>query len=225
MRYKGRIIAIVVVLILTVVIRGYGILYYNYPSNHFPFFSLVLLLVSLWLGKRYDMVKFLADQDTLTNIYNRRYMIHAFLKLSTQLDKKGENLILFFLDINNFKMINDQYGHEMGDAVLKHFSKVLVKSTGKKEIVARFAGDEFIILAPYTDEKGKDLMINQINNELRKSSDVLHIDLSVSIGTSVYPDDSKTLDGLLKIADQEMYKQKSIFKNKTKEDAQEHLGS
>ena len=221
MGYKGRIIAIVVVLILTVVIRGYGILYYNYPSNHFPFFGLALLLISLWLGKRYDMVKFLADHDILTKIYNRRYVIHTFPKLSVLMDKKGEKLLLFFIDINNFKMINDNYGHETGDKVLKHFSNLLVRTTSKREIVARFAGDEFIIIAPFTDEKSKDLMINQINNELRKSSEELHIDISVSIGTSVYPDDSKTLDGLLKIADQNMYKQKSIIKNMIQEDSHE----
>ena len=116
-------------------------------------------------------------------------------------------------------MIN--YGHETGDEVLTHFSNLLVRTTSKSEIVARFAGDEFIIMAPFTDEKGKDIIINQINKELRKLSEELNIDISVSIGTSVYPDDAKTLDGLLRIADQNMYKQKSVIKNMIREDSHE----
>ena len=221
MGYKGRIIAIIVVLVSIVVVRGYGILYYNYPSNKFPFIGLILLFVFLWLGKQYDMVKFLAENDTLTKIYNRRYVIHIFPKLSVLMDRKDEKLILFFIDINDFKMINDHYGHETGDVVLTHFSNLLVRTTSKSEIVARFAGDEFIIMAPFTDEKGKDIMINQINKELRKLSEELSIDISVSIGTSVYPDDAKTLDGLLRIADQNMYKQKSVIKNIIREDSHE----
>ncbi len=115
-------------------------------------------------------------------------------------------------------MINDHYGHEIGDEVLKHLSNLLVRTTSKRKIVARFAGDEFIILAPFTDENSKDKMIHEINNELRRSSQKLGIELTVSIGTSVYPNDAKTLDGLLRIADQNMYKQKSIIKNMNQED-------
>ena len=77
------------------------------------------------------------------------------------------------------------------------------------------------LLHLFTDEKGKDIIINQINKELRKLSEELNIDISVSIGTSVYPDDAKTLDGLLRIADQNMYKQKSVIKNMIREDSHE----
>ena len=72
MKYKGRIIAVIVVLVITIVTRGYFILYYNYPTFNFPFFGLTLLLVFLWLGKQYDMVKFHSENDTLTKLYNRR---------------------------------------------------------------------------------------------------------------------------------------------------------
>lgn len=223
MRYKGRIILIIVALVSTSVIRGYGILYYNYPFYQFPFFGLIFLLVCWWLGKQYDMVKFLSDNDTLTKIYNRRYVFHAFPKLSVLMDRKDEKLILFYIDIDNFKMINDHYGHETGDKVLKHLSKLLVITTSKSDIVARLAGDEFIIIAPFADEKGKDKLINQINNELKKSPEELNIEISVSIGTSVYPNDAKTLDGLLHFADQNMYKQKPIKKRMIKEDSHEHI--
>ena len=102
------------------------------------------------------MVKFLSEIDPLTNIYNRRYLFHTFPKLSVLIDRKDEKLILFFIDINHFKMINDHYGHETGDEVLKHLSNLLVRTTSKKDIVARLAGDEFIIMTPFIEEKGKD---------------------------------------------------------------------
>ena len=154
MKYTGRIIVVVVALVFTLAIRGYGVLYYNYPTYQFPFISLGVLLVFWWLGKQYDMVKFLSEIDPLTNIYNRRYLFHTFPKLSVLIDRKAEKLILFFIDINHFKMINDHYGHETGDEVLKKLSNILVKTTSKKDIVARLAGDEFIILTPFIEEKG-----------------------------------------------------------------------
>ena len=210
MKYTGRIIVVVVALVFTLIIRWYGVLYYNYPTYHFPFISLGVLFVFWWLGKQYDMVKFLSEIDPLTNIYNRRYLFHTFPKFSVRIDRKDEKLILFFIDINHFKMINDHYGHETGDEVLKQLSNILVRTTSKKDIVARLAGDEFIIMTPFIEEKGRDQIMNQINNELIKISEELNMDFSVSIGTSVYPNDAKTLDGLLNIADQNMYKQKSL---------------
>ena len=210
MKYTGRIIVVVVALVFTLVIRRYGVLYYNYPTYQFPFISLGVLLVFWWLGKQYDMVKFLSEIDPLTNIYNRRYLFHTFPKLSVRIDRKDEKLILFFIDINHFKMINDHYGHETGDEVLKQLSNILVRTTSKKDIVARLAGDEFIIMTPFIEEKGRDRIMNEINNELIKISEELNMDISVSIGTSVYPNDAKTLDGLLHIADQNMYKQKPL---------------
>ena len=210
MKYTGRIIVVVVALVFTLIIRGYGVLYYNYPTYHFPFISLGVLFVFWWLGKQYDMVKFLSEIDPLTNVYNRRYLFHTFPKFSVRIDRKDEKLILFFIDINHFKMINDHYGHETGDEVLKQLSNILVRTTSKKDIVARLAGDEFIIMTSFIEEKGRDQIMNQINNELIKISEELNMDFSVSIGTAVYPNDAKTLDGLLHIADQNMYKQKSL---------------
>ena len=210
MKYTGRIIVVVVALVFTLIIRGYGVLYYNYPTYHFPFISLGVLFVFWWLGKQYDMVKFLSEIDPLTNVYNRRYLFHTFPKFSVRIDRKDEKLILFFIDINHFKMINDHYGHETGDEVLKQLSNILVRTTSKKDIVARLAGDEFIIMTSFIEEKGRDQIMNQINNELIKISEELNMDFSVSIGTAVYPNDAKTLDGLLNIADQNMYKEKSL---------------
>jgi diguanylate cyclase (GGDEF)-like protein len=122
---------------------------------------------------------------------------------------------LFLIDIDHFKIINDTYGHQMGDRVLQQLSNILLANTRERDIVARLAGDEFLIIAPFNNEKNKDMIINRINKELKKSSEELNIDIFVSIGTSEYPNDARTLDTLLNIADDNMYKVKSQ-KNFTK---------
>jgi diguanylate cyclase (GGDEF)-like protein len=209
MKYTGRITIVTVAFIFIVAARLYGIYYLNYSLFKIPFFGIIIILIFWWLGKQYDTVKFLSEKDFLTKIYNRRYVIHTFPKLSVLVDRKKEKLSLFLIDVDNFKMINDTYGHETGDKALQHLSKLLLLNTSKDDIVARWAGDEFLIIAPFTDEKGKEIIINRINKELKKSSEELNIDISVSIGTSEYPSDAKTLDVLLNIADQNMYKLKS----------------
>ncbi len=126
-----------------------------------------------------------------------------------QAGKRKEKLTMFLIDVDNFKSINDTYGHEMGDKVLQYISRILLSNTTKKEIVARWAGDEFLIISPYSNEKSEDVKIKQIENGLKKLSEEIHMDVSVSIGTSVYPNDAKTLDVLLNTADRKMYERKS----------------
>ena len=210
MKYKGRITATILIVLFSLSLRVYGNIYYDYPYDKFPFITLGIAPVFWWLGKQYDVVRFYSEKDYLTKIYNRRYIFHKFPKLSALIDRKNEKLTLFFIDINNFKMINDNNGHEVGDEVLKHLSNILVRTTRKSDIVARLAGDEFIIITPFIEKNGMNGIVNRINNELIKISEELNFDISVSIGTSVYPNDAKTLDGLLHIADQNMYKQKSL---------------
>lgn len=91
----------------------------NNVTFRFPFFTIVIIPISYWLGKQYDMVKYLSENDSLTKIYNRRYIIHTFPQLSVLVDKKDGKLSLFLIDIDQFKIINDTYGHEMGDRVLQ----------------------------------------------------------------------------------------------------------
>jgi diguanylate cyclase (GGDEF)-like protein len=219
MKFTGRIAIVTIAFVLIVSVRVYGVLYLNYSPTKFPFFGIIVILIFWLLGKQYDMVKFLSEKDFLTKIYNRRYVIHTFPKLSVLVDRKAEKLSLFLFDLDNFKMINDTYGHETGDKVLQHFSNLLLINTSKSDIVARWAGDEFLIISPFTDEKDKEIINKRIHKELKKLSDELNIDISVSIGTSEYPNDAKTLDVLLNIADQNMYKLKSQKKHDNKTDS------
>jgi diguanylate cyclase (GGDEF)-like protein len=216
MKYSGRIVIISVVVILISAIRIYGSIYYNYPSFQFPLIGILIVSASWLLGTQYDKLKFLSEKDVLTTLYNRRYMLHIFPKLIASVDRKQEKLILYFIDVDDFKIINDTRGHEIGDQVLQRIANVLILHSQKRDIVARWAGDEFLILSPFSVDRSRAMMINRIENELKLLSQEFNIAISVSIGTAAYPHEAQTLDDLLHAADQAMYTLKSDKKNNPK---------
>ncbi len=209
MKYKGRIVIVTVMLLLTVATRIYYIVSLNLPPYQFPLFGIIAISVAWWLGGKYDKVKFLSEKDLLTKIYNRRYIVQIFPKILAMVKRRNEPLSMLLIDVDNFKAINDTYGHETGDKVLQAIAYALSKSTSKSEIAARWAGDEFLIIAPFFNEQGTELMTRRIHNELRKSAEEILVDFSVSIGISVYPRHGETLEALFKAADQSMYLLKS----------------
>jgi diguanylate cyclase (GGDEF)-like protein len=208
-KYTGRIVITTFILVLIAAARIYGSIYYNFPLQKLPFIGFAALLICWWLGSQYDKVKFYSEKDILTGIHNRRFVIQKFPGLLARMGKRNENLSLFLIDVDNFKKINDRYGHEAGDQVLQWISRILTSSTTKREIVARWAGDEFLIISPDSDGKTHDRIKKQIRIALKTLSEDIHMDVSVSVGTSVYPHDADTLDALLHLADLEMYERKS----------------
>ncbi len=116
-----------------------------------------------------------------------------------------------FIDIDKFKEINDSYGHDIGDEVLKNVASRMVHSLKAKDLKYRMGGDEFVVAL--TDLSSKERIIavsKRLIAELKKplSIDGKEIPISVSAGVSFYPDDSSELESLIKNADSEMYKAK-----------------
>jgi diguanylate cyclase (GGDEF)-like protein len=166
----------------------------------------VLLPLAWWFGKQYDKVQFFSEKDPLTGIYNRRYIENIFPKLK---DSKENQFAVLLIDVNDFKIINDLLGHKAGDEYLKNITNQLEKSVGKTDIVARWGGDEFIILAKSGQSKeivGR--MIEEVHCNL-KSISTGDIEIGVSIGAALYPSEGNSLDELLKVADKKMYHRKS----------------
>lgn len=209
MKYTGRIVLISTFTIMVLATRIYGSLYYNYPFYQFPLIGVIVVFISWLLGTQLDKLKFLSERDFLTTLYNRRFMVHVFLKLIALVDRKHEKLVLFFIDVDDFKIINDTLGHEIGDQVLQRIARVLMQHSQKKDIVVRWAGDEFLILSPFSNDYSNAMRIHRIHNELKLASQEFNIAISVSIGSAVYPNDAQTIDDLIHIADQDMYKLKS----------------
>ncbi|TDK61056.1 GGDEF domain-containing protein [Bacillus salipaludis] len=167
----------------------------------------VLSLFAWYSGKQYDLVKFHSEKDFLTKIYNRRYTEKIFPKLKAKMERLNKSMAVFLLDVNNFKEINDSLGHDTGDVVLIMLTELLAKTLNKSEVLFRWGGDEFLIIAPNTNQIEAEKIRGKIETCLLNSErNTYHI--AVSIGYSIYPDQAKRFEEAVMLADQQMYKTK-----------------
>jgi diguanylate cyclase (GGDEF)-like protein len=212
MRYTGRIASTVFVFLL----HSMYIAYYFYRDGKVEPFDLytypLIILYGYWTGKLYDKVKFYSEKDELTGLYNRRFVINTFEKITSLAQRANSKLFVLVIDCDNFKEINDKYGHLIGDMVLSKIGETLIRSTRKSDIVARWGGDEFLVIGHLKEETGLQIVIERLDNNLENLSKQIDIPVKVSIGSAIYPDHSRDLDELIKSADQNMYEYKGTKK-------------
>lgn len=151
----------------------------------------------------------IAMLDTITELPNRRLFLDKLDKAISEGEKEGNTFALCYLDLNDFKIVNDTYGHKTGDWVLVETSKRIQKCIGENHIAARFGGDEFTLLLKGVDNADRIYaIIENIKEEIQKNiviNDEITINISASIGTATFPYDGKTAEELLAHADKEMY--------------------
>lgn len=176
-----------------------------------------------WLSYLYNSacrVKMLKDditKDYLTGLYNSRYYNTALEDFSKSLIEKKEVFSLIYLDIDNFKNINDKYGHAVGDDVITEVSKFIAKSCRKADIVSRIGGDEFTVLLPgCLDTKAYEVaerMRSTIENHDFTNKDETSIRITVSVGVMYYSDNEKSVSQIKEEVDRAMYMAKKCGKN------------
>jgi diguanylate cyclase (GGDEF)-like protein len=149
--------------------------------------------------------------DQLTSLYNRR----GFLNIATHhielAKRKKRNLIFLFCDLDGFKHINDNYGHLTGDQVLKDAASVLKETFRESDIIARYGGDEFIILAIDVKKGDKEVIVRRLKSNIEDYNNAKKrpYKLSMSIGVVFYePDNITSLEDILNKADKLMYEEK-----------------
>lgn len=162
-------------------------------------------------------IKRLSTIDPLTNVYNRRYM-YSYLTEQLELAKRdGTPLSVALFDIDKFKLLNDNYGHLLGDEVLKALSHILKSACRPGEIVARYGGEEFIMILPGLDNNAAYQRANEIRECLEQSylSSGLPKDKPVTIsgGVATYTDGLNE-EKLVSIADENLYKAKENGRNR-----------
>ena len=165
-------------------------------------------IVETKMRKDEAALRHLAYYDFLTNLPNRVFFNELLTKALNKSNKDGSGLAILFIDIDQFKLINDTYGHSVGDKFLQHVAMQLKDSIKETDLVARLSGDEFIVCL--TNIKGKQLIAKISEKILQKISQPITInDLliqsSCSIGISIHPDDGDTIETLEKRADIAMY--------------------
>ncbi len=164
------------------------------------------------LDSRYvNHLKQLAWYDGLTDLPNRRYCLEHLHTILGRSNRASDHFSVCFLDCNKFKQINDQYGHHVGDLVLKHLADVVSQVIRKHDFFARFSGDEFcLILEGTSSDEAIQMVLNKVFEAVSRPIMIEKntIIITLSIGVAVYPEAGQSADLLLKHADAAMYSAK-----------------
>jgi diguanylate cyclase (GGDEF)-like protein len=189
--------------------RGPGAQYLVWNSAaQLLFFLFIAALVSL-LSEQTVELRILAREDPLTGIPNRRAFFGALDRAVEWSRRQGMTWVLAYLDVDNFKKVNDTLGHGVGDEVLKRVARALREGTRRIDVVARLGGDEFALLLPETDAERAETIVNKLLSLLEETVQREGWPVTFSIGavTFVAPPDS--IDAAVAMADACMYRAKA----------------
>jgi len=164
-----------------------------------------------------DMLREQSIVDPLTGFYNRRFLEEIANNLTAQIKRRNSALGILAIDIDFFKQVNDTYGHDVGDEVLKEVAKAIKESIRESDIPIRFGGEEFLVLLVDV-QPGYSV---QVAEKIRKAIEnkvinvgVVNLKKTVSIGVSEYPLDSEKLWQCIKFADVALYRAKEEGRNR-----------
>ncbi|TPE52786.1 diguanylate cyclase [Maribrevibacterium harenarium] len=155
----------------------------------------------------------LANTDALTQVYNRTRFDQLFQEHVEVSRRRGTALGFLLIDLDDFKKVNDRYGHQTGDKVLKHAAACITKVIGENGMVARWGGEEFAVLLPYFElDKAMEIAEHLRQTLANTPFDIQHIHITTSIGVAQLRDD-ETGDELLSRADEALYSAKGKGRN------------
>ncbi|HTB73246.1 MAG TPA: sensor domain-containing diguanylate cyclase [Polyangiaceae bacterium] len=175
------------------------------------------LAVSLSNARMVQKLETMATTDGLTGLFNKRAMLESAaqkIAASARFDRK---LAVLMTDIDHFKKVNDTYGHDVGDVVIRGLADILKRQKRTTDIVARFGGEEFVALCEQTDEKGAMLLAERIREELGKTifrTSQGALSVTCSIGVAIFPDAGRDWEALFKAADEALYVSKRSGRNR-----------
>lgn len=158
-----------------------------------------------------ELLRYKAHHDELTGLPNRTLIIDRIEQGIRDAHRDKQSMAVLFLDLNGFKPVNDTYGHEAGDRVLREVSQRLRTVVRDRDTVGRISGDEFIMLLADTDYPGCDVVIDKIKQVFDAPFTLdaeTALAIGVSIGVAIYPDNGATPSELMRVADNDMYRHK-----------------
>ena len=176
------------------------------------------LATSLSNARMIHQLETMATTDGMTGLLNKRAMLDAAAQKVAAAARFGRPLSVLITDIDFFKQVNDTYGHDVGDVVIRGLGDVLKRQKRNTDVVARFGGEEFVVLCEQTDEKGAMLLAERIREELAKI--VFHapngtLSVTCSVGVCTFPESGRDWESLFKAADEALYVSKRSGRNRS----------
>lgn len=160
----------------------------------------------------YQQMADLASTDDLTQLFNFRYLDQTLDIELRRSQKYGSTVSLIFLDMDYFKKVNDRYGHLAGSKVLIEVAQLLIGSLRDVDIIARYGGDEFVVVLPETNAETTVKITQRVQRSIQNRTflekEGLSLHLTASFGIATFPDHAKTKRDLLRLADEAMYRAK-----------------
>ncbi len=186
------------------------------PAIITPIFSSIFLRMLFQFVSTESQLRELNRRDSLTGVYNRAYFIELAERELVRTLRYGETFSIAIIDIDDFKRVNDTYGHLAGDRALQVISEVSLHNLRQTDTIARFGGDEFVVLFPYAGSQHVHESVDRIrrilaNTPIPFADHDIHI--SVSAGTATYNHSHTDLDSILQQADNALYQAKNSGKN------------
>ena len=159
------------------------------------------------------------QKDPLTKLYNRRYFADVSKDILSISKREKSSICIIMADVDNFKSVNDTYGHLAGDKVLKEISRRLRSMSRESDVIARYGGEEFIILIPNTELDGAQQFAEKIRASIAyplfEIDDKLSIRVTISIGLAhMHTQEDSTIENIFVRADKALYEAKNSGKNR-----------
>ncbi len=173
--------------------------------------------VAIENAQMYERAVEIAFTDSLTGLYNRRYLMEQIRRELARAERNKTAVSLIMIDVDDLKTVNDRFGHDQGDVLLKELARIIKTRARASDVAARLGGDEFVVLTPDTDLVGASEVGQRLWSEAhlsRLQMDDREVGFSVSIGIASYPSYAASTEGLLKKADEAMYEAKRAGKNR-----------
>lgn len=156
-----------------------------------------------------DSLREQAIRDPLTGLFNRRYMLEALDQAHSRAERTGSEIAVMMIDLDHFKLFNDNFGHDAGDHVLKAVSQALKDSLRQEDIACRYGGEEFCIVCPSTGAQQAEQIAARICKAVRQlelSINQLSLGtVTTSVGIAVYPQHAASMDDAIRLADEALY--------------------